>query len=492
MKLRVFVLGAGTVAGSLALPKAAAQPPAAAPSATATVRTGGDVRSRGAKGDGVADDSAAIQAACAAGGDVLMPPGTYAVSRPIELSGRVRILGAGATIVSSAPTGALFTATGDLAGFVMRDLVLRTTRKDSERRGEALVSVDYHSVDGALFENVTFDTGSSYQNGISIAAQKKTHVTDVTIRDCAFTGASAGVEFVHHVDMARRITGVKILNSRFAHNGLKDDQYAGFAVSLSGPLSRVEVSGNDIRGYPYAGIEIVAPKAGGFEADYVIQGNTVMGTGRGIITDTGPLGSEGRISRVSIVDNVVVTNRFFQRIQGLADSIIQGNIFESRHVSASDDHQYNFVAFYDCDRILVADNAFRLELPSSEANRAVISFHGVSNSHITGNRFESSGSHVVSIGSQERASTDNSFSSNRFDHRDNGASSEPIIFEGRATTRNALVDSTIVKRHESKISSQAAGNVAAGMVTIRRDTGAVDATFGANTVAVPPADPKPR
>jgi hypothetical protein len=486
MRLEIVMLLAGALGGTPARAAGQATPATSTAPAAPAVATG-DVRSRGARGDGVADDTAAIQAACAAGGDVVLPAGTYLVTRPISLSGRVRILGAGATVVSSAPTGEVFVAAGDLAGFVMRDVALRTTRKDLDKRGGALFAVDHRSVRSARFEGVTFDTGSSYQNGLSLAAQVGTVIEDVTIRDCRFTGASAGIEIVQHVDLERRVTGVRILGNRFAYNGLKDEQVAGFGVSLSGRLSTVEVSGNDIRGYPYAGIEVVAPKAGGFDADYVIHANTVVGTGRGIITDTANLGPSGHITRLSIRGNVVVDNRYFQRFQGLADSIVQGNVFDTRWTTPAAQHQFDFFGFLDSDRILVADNQFRLELPPEEAGKALLAFNGVTNSHVTGNRVECSGARVVRIGSPARPSTDNSFSANRLEQRDGGAASEPVAFVGPGTTRNVLSGTTIVTRHEGAFSSQAAGNVASATVTVRSDTGVVDTTSGARSFAIPPA-----
>lgn len=64
-----------------------------------------DVRAFGAKGDGVADDSAAIMATIsslgAAGGNVVFPPGHFAITREIVLPSRVTLAGAGqnATII---------------------------------------------------------------------------------------------------------------------------------------------------------------------------------------------------------------------------------------------------------------------------------------------------------------------------------------------------------------------------------------------------------
>jgi hypothetical protein len=56
-----------------------------------------NVRAFGAKGDGVADDTAAIQAAIDAGpGEIHFPPGVYATSAPLRLRSNRRLVGAGA------------------------------------------------------------------------------------------------------------------------------------------------------------------------------------------------------------------------------------------------------------------------------------------------------------------------------------------------------------------------------------------------------------
>ncbi len=76
---------------------------------TAPAPGGLDVRDRGARGDGRADDTAAIQAAIDAasargGGAVTFPPGTY-LSRTLTLRSRVHLVGSGAeaTVIQLAP-----------------------------------------------------------------------------------------------------------------------------------------------------------------------------------------------------------------------------------------------------------------------------------------------------------------------------------------------------------------------------------------------------
>jgi hypothetical protein len=68
------------------------------------------VKDFGAVGDGVTDDTVAIQAAIAAlpvdGGDLIFPPGQYLFSTKITVSKKVRLIGSGGTAESLAATGA--------------------------------------------------------------------------------------------------------------------------------------------------------------------------------------------------------------------------------------------------------------------------------------------------------------------------------------------------------------------------------------------------
>ena len=76
------------------------------------------VKDFGAVGDGVADDTVAIQAACTAnpGKTIFFPQGNYLVSSTIDLTGlRVRLLGEGAAFGSNRGTKLIFTAaSGDM------------------------------------------------------------------------------------------------------------------------------------------------------------------------------------------------------------------------------------------------------------------------------------------------------------------------------------------------------------------------------------------
>jgi hypothetical protein len=91
------------------------------------VRTTGsvNVRSHGALGNGVADDTAAVNAAIAAvagtGGEVFFPPGAYLVSSEIVVPGGVLLRGTGIdySVVTGPPArGSIIRATGAMASVV--------------------------------------------------------------------------------------------------------------------------------------------------------------------------------------------------------------------------------------------------------------------------------------------------------------------------------------------------------------------------------------
>ncbi|WP_164662040.1 glycosyl hydrolase family 28-related protein [Tropicibacter sp. Alg240-R139] len=84
---------------------------------------GYNVRAFGALGDGVVDDTAAIQAAIDTGSDVFFPKGTYRVSGLVMPNNDQRLVGAGSAILQKNADGPLISGSGDrvtLEGLILQ------------------------------------------------------------------------------------------------------------------------------------------------------------------------------------------------------------------------------------------------------------------------------------------------------------------------------------------------------------------------------------
>lgn len=138
-----------------------------------------NVRAFGAKGDGVADDTAAIQAAINANGSVYLPAGNYRITAPLYLTGTEggvagRLVGAGSwatkitKTTTTAGTGSNLMRSGATTDSYAVDAAVIVTHPDNvfayhvELRGIALVSGsanNLHAIyaprlSGAVFEDV--------------------------------------------------------------------------------------------------------------------------------------------------------------------------------------------------------------------------------------------------------------------------------------------------------------------------------------------------
>lgn len=138
-----------------------------------------NVKAYGAKGDGVADDTAAIQAAINANGSVFLPPGNYRITSPLYLTGTeggvaARLIGSGSWTTritkstTAAGTGSNLMRSGAVTDSYAVDAAVIITHADEafayhvEMRGLTLVSGganNLHAIyaprlSGAVFDDV--------------------------------------------------------------------------------------------------------------------------------------------------------------------------------------------------------------------------------------------------------------------------------------------------------------------------------------------------
>ncbi|MBC7294417.1 MAG: right-handed parallel beta-helix repeat-containing protein, partial [Thermoleophilia bacterium] len=123
-----------------------------------------NVRDFGAKGDGLTDDTLAIQAAidqaAAAGGSVYIPSGTYVVSKQgsnawaLRLASGITVFGDGpSSLIKLAPNQDFWTRV--LSGTDIADVVLRDFAIDGNDNNQAIWSEQRHGVFISRGQNIT-------------------------------------------------------------------------------------------------------------------------------------------------------------------------------------------------------------------------------------------------------------------------------------------------------------------------------------------------
>jgi parallel beta-helix repeat protein len=378
-----------------------------------------DARDFGAVGDGVADDTVAVQAALdaakvAAGGVVLLPQGTYLISAMLRMNGaNVTLTGSGrsATIIKTVGDHQLIAA--QAAGLCIRDLQLlgdadaaKTLQRGIE--GQNLVTSLIHNVhvknmgyDGICMLNGCADntisaclvTGSQDDGinlgGGTLAPSPGNTVTGCVVRDVAHTGIHISGNSSY-----TSVTGNTISNCGYA--GIDTFQFAT-AIGLGGHT----IVGNTVRDCALWGIHIK-------DSDYnVVSGNTVKGSAEGFSAEnthftefTGNTCSAPTVNGL-IVDgassDLVIANNVFSGANAKVlingpRSVIRGNrvagltstavsvavagavdcVIEGNGVSSSGGYGINTVAarsIISNNRVSAGSSAIRL---SAGANESVV------------------------------------------------------------------------------------------------------------------------
>lgn len=158
------------------------------------------VRDFGAVGDGVTDDTAAIQAAVNAAGEIYFPPGTYRCNTQIVLRAGISLVGAGVGVTKiekiTTEWGGVFYADSNSTTAQLADISIKSmtifdnvvTLGFSEH--QHLVS--FHGVDNLLIDNVEFYgfRGDGVYIGESDGAIRTRINTNITISNCVFDGVN--------------------------------------------------------------------------------------------------------------------------------------------------------------------------------------------------------------------------------------------------------------------------------------------------------------
>jgi hypothetical protein len=156
------------------------------------------IRNYGAVGDGVTDDSAAIQLAVNANDAVFIPAGTYKVGTPISLKSNNTIFGEGASSIISytgtnASQGALYINSGGASTFVsnvtVQDLKV-VGQVTTLGFNEFIHNISFSGVQNCVIERCFVEgfRGDGIYIGSGDVGGQERHNINVTIRDCYIDG----------------------------------------------------------------------------------------------------------------------------------------------------------------------------------------------------------------------------------------------------------------------------------------------------------------
>lgn len=303
-----------------------------------------DIKDFGAKGDGVADDAAAIQQAVdsAKGTPVFIPPGTYLLSKPIILpQGKTIIQGVGTLKKAGnfAGTGILVDHNGAAAGLSVSGIGL-----DGNEANQSLQSPHYQvGVRLDRSRNVVFDGVQLYNTGFRALDLRS--CDGIVVTNCTFQNC-----------------GVNIGGSGGANSN------SGNAISYDFCKNLI-VRGNTFRRWGDSGCD-------GIEGQNIlIENNIFLGAsyfGLEPIYEEGGIGATGS-------DRVVITGNFVQARKGIAiepltksgrDILVSGNMVKTNtlcgiFVTGRADMGFSI------SEIRIVDNMIEMTYPGEEANGGI-------------------------------------------------------------------------------------------------------------------------
>jgi len=214
-----------------------------------------NVKDFGAVGDGVADDTLAIQSAIDSNSVVYVPEGTYKITNTLNDSANMKLTGAGVgnTIFDVSYGGRLINLDGENKK-ISEFSIISTAATTITSEGIITVDNAASSSDNIEITKIQVDCPNHGMNAVLIKGRtgglevKKIHV-DIDVKNIG----RMGVEVLGFVDGA-------IIDGRIENTGTVDPNF-GMGVSLSGTLKNSTVNaalGNN----PFANIEVVGLQEG--------------------------------------------------------------------------------------------------------------------------------------------------------------------------------------------------------------------------------------
>jgi hypothetical protein len=371
------------------------------------------VKDFGAIGDGVADDTASIQAAVNASAQVYFPAGTYKCNSFVTLDTNSNLFGAGREAtriirndVVTASTGVFYADSGSASNYVT-NITIRDMTIDGQVASlgfsEFRHLVSLNGVRNAIVERVNFVgfRGDGLYLGSGISGGLERHNINVIVKDCLFDGVNS--------DNRNGITvidgdGIRIQNNTFrncSRNSMPGpiDVEPNFNFSI---IRNIEISGNSIESYSgaqaitvYTTIPRIVPICGIQIVGNYISGATLSNcagifitTGETITSSTPPMGIVIANNTMRDPNNVLPNPIIVRNIRGL---LCDGNSIDGGTVSSFGTLTSSAINNLD---FIVSRNVFR---GSGNVNGAAI-FNSIENLVIEGNVVDSPAAGTSTIG----------------------------------------------------------------------------------------------
>lgn len=284
-----------------------------------------DAADHGAIGDGVADDTAALQSAIreAVGGTCVIPPGAFRITASIDVPGGTRIEAFGARLLHHAPGD--YTPAIRIAG--VADVRVRGLEIDGRKADYPAATEHRHNLLIKQSRNVhleDLDLHDAKGDGVYIGADEGGHSENVTLENvrcdanhrqgCSITDLRTG-----------RFTGCRFTGTggTAPGAGLDVEPNRGDAVACELVFEACEFTGNAGAGF----LGRVGPSTAGRQENWTLLGCTIAGNkGDGILLEQC---SRVRAIGCTVEDNAGVGVRVADQTEGV--EIAGGSIARNGH-----------------------------------------------------------------------------------------------------------------------------------------------------------------
>lgn len=298
-----------------------------------------NVKAYGATGDGVTDDTAAVQAACTAANGVFFPSGTYKVTSPITLKSNNMVFGEGASSVilytgTATSQGALYANSGSASTYV-ENLVVQNIKilgtVATAGFSEFVHLISFHGVRNCLIDSceivgfrgdgIIFGSGLN-DNPLPNSSTER-HNIDVTISNCYIDGVNNdnrnGISVIDG-------DGVNIENNYFTRctrsnmpGAIDIEPDAGVFYARTGDLSAgsAVVSSVSTAGL-VAGMAVLSANIplGVTIASIDSSTQLTLSSGAGVSAGTGVAIQFGYFSNFHVIRNINIRNNHFFDCRG--------------------------------------------------------------------------------------------------------------------------------------------------------------------------------